>query len=75
MDIGCGARKQPGTIGIDRRAVPGVDVVCQFEKGLPFRDGSVDLAYIFHSIEHLRDIITFMEELYRICAAGAKIYV
>ncbi len=45
LDIGCGAHKQPGTIGVDRRRLPGVDVVCDFEHGLPFRDSSVDGAY------------------------------
>ena len=75
LDIGCGAHKHPGTIGIDRRPLPGVDVVCDFERGLPFREGSVTAAYSIHSIEHMRDLITFMEELYRVCAPGAKVYV
>lgn len=75
VDIGCGARKQSGTIGIDRRAVPGVDVVCDFEHGLPFRDNSLTVAYSIHSIEHMRDLISFMEELYRACAPGAKVYI
>ena len=60
IDIGCGAHKQPGTIGIDRRPLPGVDVVCDFERGLPFREGSVTAAYSIHSIEHMRDLVTFM---------------
>ena len=75
LDIGCGAHKQPGTIGIDRRAVPGVDLVCDFERGLPFRESSITGAYSIHSIEHMRDLIRFMEELYRVCAPGAKICV
>lgn len=75
LDIGCGAHKQTGTLGIDRRRVPGVDVVCDYEHGLPFREGSVTAAYSIHSIEHMRDLITFMEELYRVCAPGAKVYV
>jgi predicted SAM-dependent methyltransferase len=73
LDIGCGAHKQPGTVGIDRRPVKGVDVVCDFERGLPFRDGTVAAAFSIHSIEHMRDLVTFMEELYRVCAAGARI--
>ena len=28
IDIGCGAHKQPGTVGIDCRALHGVNVVC-----------------------------------------------
>ncbi|MGH7231747.1 MAG: class I SAM-dependent methyltransferase [Nitrospiraceae bacterium] len=75
LDIGCGAHKQPGTVGIDRRPVPGVDVVCDFERGLPFLDSSIAGAYSIHSIEHMRDLIAFMEELYRVCAPGAKVYV
>ena len=75
LDIGCGEYKQPGTIGVDRRLLPGVDVVCDFERGLPFKDGSVTAVYSIHSIEHMRDLITFMEELYRVCAPGARVYV
>ena len=75
LDIGCGAHKQPGTVGIDCRKIPGVDVVCDFEHGLPFQEGSIIGAYSIHSIEHMRDLITFMEELYRVCAPGAKVLV
>ena len=38
-------------------------------------DGIVEAAYSIHSIEHMRDLITFMEELYRVCAPGAKVYI
>jgi SAM-dependent methyltransferase len=75
VDIGCGAHKQPGTIGVDQRRVNGVDVVSDFERGLPFRDSSVAGVYSIHSIEHMRDLTTFMEELYRVCAPSAKVYV
>jgi predicted SAM-dependent methyltransferase len=75
LDVGCGANKQPGTIGVDRRLLPGVDVVCDFEYRLPFRDASVWAVYSTHSIEHIRDLMLFMEEMYRICAPGAKVYV
>ena len=75
LDIGCGPNKQPGAFGVDRRLLPGVDVVCDFENGLPFRDGSVAHIYSIHSIEHIRDLMPFMAERYRICAPSAKVYV
>ncbi len=75
IDIGCGAHKQPGTVGIDCRALPGVNVVCDFERGLPFKDGSVSGAYSIHSIEHMRDLITFMVDLYRVCLPGATVLI
>lgn len=75
VDIGCGENKQPGTVGIDRRLLPGVDLVCDFERGFPLKNDSVGMAYSSHSIEHMRDLITFMEELYRVCAPGARVYI
>lgn len=60
-------------MGLDRRSIPGVDVVCDFERGLPFKENSVAAAYAIHSIEHMRDLMTCMEELYRVCAPGARV--
>jgi predicted SAM-dependent methyltransferase len=75
LDIGCGAHKHPGALGVDRRSLPEVAVVCDFDHGLPFRDGSVTTVYLHNIVEHMDDLVTFMEELYRICEPGAKIYV
>jgi SAM-dependent methyltransferase len=75
LDIGCGAHKQPGTIGVDQRRVAGVAVVSDFERGLPFKDNSIAAAYSIHSIEHMRDLMRFMEELYRVCTPSAKVYI
>ena len=36
LDIGCGANKHTGSVGVDRRRIPGVDVVCDFEKAMHF---------------------------------------
>ncbi len=75
LDIGCGAQKQRGAIGLDRRRMKGVDVVCDIEQGLPFRKASISAAYLVHTIEHIRNLNAFMEDLYRVCSPGAKVYV
>ncbi|WP_447979716.1 methyltransferase domain-containing protein [Candidatus Nitrospira bockiana] len=75
LDIGCGERKERGAIGVDRRPLKGVDVVCDFEQGLPFRSQSVAAVHLTHIIEHIRDLNRFMVELYRICALGARVYI
>lgn len=75
LDIGCGSLKQTGTVGVDQRALPGVNVVCDFERGLPFRESSIAAAYSIHSVEHMRDLIAFMVNLYRVCAPGARVYI
>lgn len=43
-------------MGIDCRVFCEVHVACDFERGLPFKDGRIASAYSIHSIEHLRDV-------------------
>lgn len=39
IDLGCGARKGPGAIGLDIAPIPGVDLIADVMRGLPLRDG------------------------------------
>ncbi|HEU4686222.1 MAG TPA: methyltransferase domain-containing protein [Nitrospira sp.] len=75
LDIGCGPAKMPGTIGVDRRRISGVDVVCDIEQELPFKTSAVDRIWMRHVMEHVRDLVRFMEEIYRISRDGAAIEV
>jgi len=75
IDLGCGNRKAPGSVGVDIVASPVVDIVADFRRGLPFKDNSVDALYAYHLLEHLDDFIGFMEEMWRICRPGARVYV
>jgi hypothetical protein len=47
LDIGCGANKHDGALGVDCRKVPGVAVICDFEQGLPATLLSKTLSAIF----------------------------
>lgn len=54
VDLGCGAMKQPGFVGLDVRALPGVDVVCDLTKfPWPLPDECASLAMSSHLLEHL----------------------
>lgn len=75
MDIGCGDNKTPGAIGLDKRPCKNVDIICDFDLGLPFSNNRIETVHLRHVIEHVRDLIHFMEELYRICKKDAMIYV
>ena len=75
VDIGCGGKKLNGAFGLDRRKVPGVDIICDFEHAVPLRTNSVDVVNMSHIMEHIRDIIAFMEEVYRVCRPGAEVRV
>ncbi|MBU2575131.1 MAG: class I SAM-dependent methyltransferase [Elusimicrobia bacterium] len=73
LDLGCGARKRPGHIGVDSVKLEGVDIVCDIEKGLPFEDNSVDAVWSNFLFEHVSDTIFLFKELYRICRNGALV--
>lgn len=53
-DIGCGANKVPGFIGVDARPVPGVDIVADLEKyPWPIESESASLVTCSHVLEHI----------------------
>ncbi|GKS59009.1 hypothetical protein YTPLAS18_25360 [Nitrospira sp.] len=75
VDLGCGANKVPGSWGIDVRKVDGVNLVANIESPLPILSNSVDTVLMRHVVEHVRDLVSLMEEVYRICRPGGTVEV
>lgn len=74
LDIGCGKRKHPGSIGVDVRANTDADVVHDLNAfPYPFAADEFDLIVIRHTLEHLDDVIRVMEEVHRIARPGARV--
>lgn len=75
LDIACGQNKREGFKGVDIAPGPGVDFVCDLEQfpWKPFEDSSVTEAHVSHYAEHTKDLIAFMNEVWRICEDGAKV--
>ncbi|MDT2247901.1 hypothetical protein P7H16_14525 [Paenibacillus larvae] len=46
VDLGCGLQKHPDTWGLDKVEYSGVDAVCDFNKGIPLEDQSVDFCWL-----------------------------
>ena len=63
LDLGCGTRKRAGYVGLDRTALPGVDIVCDADKGIPLGDNSVEAVYSNYFLEHVDDLIFLFQEL------------
>lgn len=71
LDIGCGANKQPGFVGIDIRELPGVDIVHDVEVfPWPLPDDCASLAVASHLVEHIDPhkgvFLRFMDEVWRV---------
>ena len=70
LDIGCGTKKQPGYVGMDKRDVQSVDIVWDIESVIdppfyakrlgakselwPFKDNTVDMLLVSHVLEHIK---------------------
>ena len=50
-DIGCGTNKKQGYLGIDKVKLRGVDIICDVEHGLPFKDNTVDEILVWNILE------------------------
>ena len=74
LDVGCGVNKFEGAIGLDNNPRTGADVIHDLgEVPYPFGDNEFDFVVSHHVVEHIPDVIAFVEELYRITKPGGKI--
>jgi SAM-dependent methyltransferase len=74
LDVGCGIRKTPGAIGIDRNPASHADVICDLDHfPYPFADNTFDTLRAIHVIEHVTDVIRAMEEFHRLVKPNGRI--
>lgn len=75
LDLGCGPKtKKAGSIGLDKRPAPHVDVVHDLNCfPYPFSDSEFDHIEMSHIIEHIDRPLHLMNEVHRIAKNGATI--
>src|SRR2546425_1597019 len=86
LDVGCGTldeskraryrrsgRSPDEYIGVDHARIPGVSVVADLDRSLPFADESVDEIVAVHLLEHVRDLEHTMREFHRILKPGCAL--
>jgi len=71
LHIGCGDKRLAGWINMDMAALPGVDIVADVTRGLPY--SRVDAIYAEHFLEHLAidDAVKFLGAAHGALAPGA----
>jgi SAM-dependent methyltransferase len=71
LDVGCGQNKFPGAIGIDANRLSHADVIHDLGTfPYPFADNEFDEIVCRHVIEHVPDVLGFVNELHRITKPG-----
>jgi predicted SAM-dependent methyltransferase len=70
LHLGSGRERLPGWINVDMQAIPGVDVIADVTRGLPYQD--VEAIYAEHFLEHLPvdAAVGFLLEAHRVLAEG-----
>lgn len=76
LDIGCGEHKNKGFVGMDKRKLPGVDIVHDLEKfPYPIPSDCCLMIVGSHIVEHIKPwlMLDFMNELWRIMKPGGQL--
>ena len=70
--LGAGKHRLPGWLHLDIYAYPGIDVVCDATKGLPFDDNSFTRVYSQDFMEHLppESKVFVINEIWRVLKSG-----
>jgi len=70
LNLGCGVHKLEGYINIDISSKCKPDVVCDINKGLTFKNESIQEIKASHILEHIDDLIFVMNECWRVLKVG-----
>jgi len=74
LNLGCGVDVRPGWVNLDGRALPGVDVVHDLARPLPFAAGTFDEVLCQDVLEHV-DMVAVLGEVHRVTAPGALVHI
>jgi SAM-dependent methyltransferase len=79
LNVGCGRNILDGCINLDSVALPGVDIVCDLDKlrntPIDLPDQTVEFFLLSHVIEHIRDSLGLMQELWRLALPNALAHI
>jgi len=75
LNLGCGRNYREGYINVDIVRNVKVDVLADLNFNLPFRDCVAEETLLISVLEHVNDPCHLIEEVYRVCCAGGKVFV
>jgi SAM-dependent methyltransferase len=76
LDVGCGNKKIPGAVGIDLVAGTQADIVHDLNvTPWPLEDNTFEFVRLWSVLEHLRDVVAVVNEVYRVSKPGATVII
>ncbi len=75
IDLGCGRNKRRLAFGFDCRVQSEVNAICNIVEPFPLKINCIDVVHLSHVMEHILDLLPFMEEVFRVCKPGAEFHV
>lgn len=76
LDIGCGREKKPGAVGIDINPESHADIVHDLNIfPYPLPENGFDLIYCIDVLEHVKDVVRTMEEIFRVGRPQARVVI
>lgn len=79
FNIGCGKDIKGGWVNVDKMALPGVDWTCDLDQGIYALntrwENQAKEIYMSHVLEHLKNPLGVMQELWRVAAPDCKLTV
>ncbi|MBC8249756.1 MAG: methyltransferase domain-containing protein [Anaerolineales bacterium] len=74
LDVGCGNAKTPGAVGIDANPNTQADIIHDLNVyPWPLAGDSFDRIICSHIVEHITNMVKFMEEVHRLGKPGARV--
>jgi SAM-dependent methyltransferase len=74
LNLGCGRKHIEGAVNVDLSASVAPEVVHDLNtRPWPFPSDSFEHVYAYDVIEHVDDVIATMNEIHRVCRAGARV--
>lgn len=80
LDLACGLTPPSGFVGVDRVIPAGAENMAEgwvqadlFAPSWPFRSSSIEAARCSHFVEHVPNLVGFMDELWRILEPDAPV--
>ena len=76
LNLGSGKKPRPGAVNVDASARLRPDLVHDLDViPWPLPDRHFTEVHAYDVVEHLQDVVLTMQEIYRVCAPGARVFI